>query len=319
MGIASGIIAGLMYIVVELMGTDQRESSRSETQREMQMALDYMSTELREAVYVYTGDDLRCAGLGGSGCRPLTEYLPASVSDNSTPIIAFWKQKPYPSNVASGSDRAKCYSADPNVYRGISCLASSSYALVVYSLSQANPNNIWSRENARVTRYELSEFNSQGQFNQGYVNPGAFGNFATWPYGKSPVTGAIVNLQTVAMISGRPSGRPDRPAAVLVDFVDTTLQTVTCPDPAGAYSLSPNTGTANSGQARGFYACISVRPPIPGTSGAAREVNTGVNQDIVLYLRGNANGRPGIIGNVFLPALETQVLSRGVLSKRPSN
>ena len=99
MAISSGIIAGLMYIVVELMSTDQRESSRSETQREMQMALDYISAELREAEFVYTADNLACAGPTGAGappCSPLTAYLPPAVSNNSMPILAFWKQERFP-------------------------------------------------------------------------------------------------------------------------------------------------------------------------------------------------------------------------------
>jgi prepilin-type N-terminal cleavage/methylation domain-containing protein len=326
-GIASGIIAGLMYIVVELMGTDQRESSRSETQREMQMAMNYISAELREAVYVYTGENLACAGLGGAGCSPITAYLPAALSNNSVPVIAFWKQEPFPNNVPANSDRARCYSADPQQYRGISCLAGNSYALVVYSLSKVNTNNIWSTNNARITRYALTEFNSQGRLNQGYVNPGAFGNFATWPFGKDPTTTTVTNLQNATVLSGRPPGRPGTTPLVnpvtLVDFVDFGVQTTaTCPG-TGLYSQSPTDTTLNSTPGfsgiRGFFACVSVRPPLQTNLPGQQEVDTGVNQDTILYVRGNANGRPGIIGDVFLPSLETRILSRGVLTKRPSN
>ncbi|NJO66710.1 MAG: type II secretion system protein, partial [Leptolyngbyaceae cyanobacterium RM1_405_57] len=77
--IAGGIISGLMYLVVELLGVDQRESSRTETQREMQLAMDYIASELREAVYVYDG---RCfAGISTANpptnCPALINYLPA--------------------------------------------------------------------------------------------------------------------------------------------------------------------------------------------------------------------------------------------------
>jgi hypothetical protein len=70
---------------------------------------------------------------------------------------------------------------------------------------------------------------------------------------------------------------------------------------------------------RGFFACISVRLLQNNSTGQQEEVDTGVNQDTILYVRGNAKGRPGIIGDNFLPSLETRVLSRGVLTKRPSN
>jgi hypothetical protein len=96
----------------------------------------------------------------------------------------------------------------------------------------------------------------------------------------------------------------------------------TCPG-TDLYSQSPTDGTLNStagfSGVRGFFACISIRPPIQSNGAGQREVDTGVNQDTILYVRGNADGRPGIIGDAFLPSLETRVLSRGVLTKRPSN
>lgn len=314
--IASGIIAGLMYIVVELMGTDQRESSRSETQREMQMALNYISTELRESVYTYTGEDLQCMGLP-TACRPLADYLPLGA--NSVPVLAFWKQQPFPDNVPGSSARASCYGSAPP--GGISCLAGHSYALVVYSMSKANPNNLWSASNARITRYALTEFDSQGNLNPGYVNPGTFGNFATWPFGRDTqgTTSTPVDLRLRSVLSGRPAGAPTGNPAVLVDFVDTQArQTGSCPS---SYAISPTDASlASTGftGVRSFYACVSVRPTTL-TSGVTT-IDTGVNQDMILFLQGNANGRPGIIGDsTFLPALETRVLSRGVLTKRPSN
>ena len=316
--IAGGIISGLMYIVVELMGTDQRESSRSETQREMQMAMDYISTELREAVYVYTGPNLECPADAATGAICLTSYLPPSLSANSVPIIAFWKQQPFPDTTAGV--RGQCYGSTPPA--GVSCLTGSSYALVVYSLSKA-PSTIWSK-NARITRYVLTEFDTQGNLNKGYVNPGAFNNFATWPMGKDAQTGQTTDLRNVTVLSGRSPGTPiDTPGPVaLVDFVDVKpRQTAVCPTEGVNYSTSPTDKTLNDtgfgSNARGFYACVSIRPRPAGSTATSQDVNTGVNQDVILYLRGNADGRPGIIGDQFLPALETRVLSRGVLGKTP--
>jgi prepilin-type N-terminal cleavage/methylation domain-containing protein len=328
MAISSGIIAGLMYIVVELMSTDQRESSRSETQREMQLALDYMSTELREAVFVYTADNLSCAGPTGPGappCLPLTAYLPASVSTNSVPILAFWKQQPFPSNVPAASARGQCFGNAPPA--GISCLTGNSYALVVYSLSNANPNNIWSK-NARITRYSLTEFNSQGALNQGYVNPGAYnGNpFASWPVFEDDRDGQLKNIQTATVKSGRAPGRPQGNPVTLVDFVDAQArnpggkggagETTACPTPTD-YALTPSLKTltdAGFANVRSFYVCISIPSTLPV---GLKIANPSENQDIILHLQGNANGRAGIFKDELLSALETRVLSRGVLTRRP--
>lgn len=277
------IVAGLTYIVVELMGSDQRESSRTETQREMQMSMDYINTELREATYIYPGSYLSTLGT----------YLPTSVTTNSTPVLAFWKQQPFPTvkdasgnTIYPGSVLSQCSGATPPA--GVSCLSGHSYALVVYSLSTANSGR-WQGK-ARITRYAMTQFDSAGQLNANYVDPNTNNNFATWP---------IDNKGTDLLGGKQLSGT----APVLVDFVSATAPTtVNCPP---VYTVSPPKPTG------GFYACISNQA-------------SNVNQDLIVYLQGDASGRPGISSNKtsinsFLPTLETRVLTRGVLSKMPPN
>jgi prepilin-type N-terminal cleavage/methylation domain-containing protein len=302
--IAAGIVAGLLFIVVQIMGVDQREASKNETQREMQLALNYISTEMRDAVYVYTGDTLGASTVTNPprGGRSLMDFLPSNlVSANSVPIIAFWKQQPFPKSVKDACATGGAAVAE------IACTNGSSYALVVYSLNTGNPDNTWTGK-ARITRYALTEFNDSGRRTTGYVNPGVYNNnFQTWPYGTNDT--GLVNLQTA---------RPDNsvPAAALVDFVDntpnTTAQAQLCPDdPATVgpdYNISPPAGmlTGSFTGVRSFYACVNAR----NTLGEA--------QDVSLYLRGNVVGRPGSFGETsFLPTLETRVLGRGVLGRVP--
>jgi prepilin-type N-terminal cleavage/methylation domain-containing protein len=326
--ISGGIIAGLTYIVVELLTADRRENALTETQQDMQRALDFMAAELREAVYVYSGECLRSGGGGdpSAPCPGLVDYLPVGVSTNSVPVVAFWKQEPIPSTL-----RQQCRNstrANPLRVSGVfvPCLTAHSYSLVVYSLSKENTNNTW-KGLARLTRTALTEFTQTGNRTQGYVNPGANAIYNTWPFGPPPSAaggGTLVNLQAFAV----PAGRPDISPTVLVDFVDdgTGAQqagltgTASCPDnPATAqadYSISPTTaelsrlGFAN---VRSFYACISQGETV-GTTPSDQ------NREVILYLRGNAFGKPVILSRRgFLPTLETRVLSRGVLERIPSN
>jgi prepilin-type N-terminal cleavage/methylation domain-containing protein len=314
--IAAGIVSGLVYMVIELLGADQRESSRSETQREMQMAMDYMANDLREATFVYTGDcfsgaDATCAR--GAAGVPLTNFLPTALTNQSVPIIAFWRQYPLSStmrnNLCTGGNAA------PAV-----CLNASSYALVVYSLSRAE-GTIW-KGRARITRYILSQFNNAGVAATGYADPSVTG-FQSWPF--LVRSGSAPENQQV----GAPSGSP----AALVDFVDdgsgavalgnpTLATTATCPNNPNTldnpttltvnesvdYILTPRTDQLGAGFANArtsFYACVS-------------PVLADVNQDVILYLRGNAWNRPGIRSDrTFLPTLETRVLIRGVLNRLP--
>jgi prepilin-type N-terminal cleavage/methylation domain-containing protein len=326
--IGGGLIAGLMFIVVQLMDTDQRESSRSETQREMQMALDYISTELREAVYVYTGNQLRELTRGG--------YLPASLTTNSVPVIAFWKHQPFPEIVRNYCRSNVNATGTSTALAGISCETASSYALVVYSLSIADNNGIWSGD-ARIVRYALTEFkssssNSTPVVSQGYVNPAAFNNFGIWPFDKPESDSTRKNLQSENLADtyrfragGRPTGRPDARGATapLVDFVGdrNTSQTASCP---ANYVLSPSDAAIDAApdalrNARTFYACVRPRE----TEGGIPGLSLGNNQEVLLFLQGSVSGRPGYdttIGNRSadkLPALETRVLTRGILDRSP--
>jgi prepilin-type N-terminal cleavage/methylation domain-containing protein len=311
--IAGGIVSGLMYIVVDLMKVDQREASKNETQREMQLSLDYISTELRDAVYVYDGATIGVDTVNAPPRRngqSLLDFLPpALTASNNVPVIAFWKQEPFPPAI-----KAAC--AAGNDLGSTNCANGSSYALIVYSLNQDNPStSVW-KGKARISRYALTEFNALGARTPGYVNPAASNNnFESWPYG-ADATG-LVNLQAAA--GGRP-GNAVQPS-VLTDFVDNTAvlpnnagQVGVCPNdpstPIADYTITPPaTVLSASGMAniRSFYACVSTRPAL------------GNAQDVILYVRGNVFGRPGNFGETsFLPALETRILSRGVLGRVPN-
>lgn len=292
--ISSIIVSGLMYLVVELLTADQREASRSETQREMQQALDYISAELREATFVYRG---RCLGTGIAanpaavppepGCPGLQNALNGVLPANSTPVIGFWKQDPLPNAL-----RERCRTTQ--VVAGnypVPCVTGSSYSLIVYALTTSNPG-IW-RGRARIVRYVLPEFTGSGanwSKTGGYTAP-ASGAFASW----QPATGEALGGNW----------------AVLVDFVDdgqaANALGVPAPNslcPTG-YNISPE--TAATTYRGGLYACVT------------NETLTSQFRDVSLFIRGNAFGRPGINSDrEFTTTLQTRVLGRAVLERNPS-
>lgn len=289
--ISSIIVSGLMYLVVELLTTDQREASRSETQREMQQALDYISAELREATFVYRG---RCLGTGIAanaaavppepGCPGLQGALNAALPANSTPVIGFWKQDPLPNALR---ERCRTTQVATGGYR-VPCVTGSSYSLIVYALTTSN-TGIW-RGRARVVRYVLPEFTQSGtnwSRTSGYAAP-ASGAFAGW----QPATGESLGGSW----------------AVLVDFVDDGqaanalgVPAPTCPT---GYNISPADATYRGG----LYACVT------------NETLTSQFRDVSLFIRGNAFGRPGINSDrEFTTTLQTRVLGRAVLERNPSS
>lgn len=311
------VVSGLLLATNELLRTDQRESTLTETQRDLQNALDYMSAELRQAVYVYPN----AACLEGNQapiCSTIIDHekveplpsLPGYTGVTATPVLAFWKQTPLSqvhidACAVPGSD-------DPP---GITCLNGSGYTLVVYAYSEnGNGDGPWA-EQAGVLRYEMKlpeAGGSEADFGK-YVSPLRAGvlNFNSWP---EPDPGADIQEAAFA--------EPE----ILVDFVDypRNSQSVarTCPGTPVQYHASPGTSPTDFPDGLGgFYACVNSDAALRGD----RNLNDGGdgaalfgygNQDIIVFLQGNAKGRSGLMTeNSFTPKLETHIVLRGALNR----
>lgn len=293
--VAGGIISGLLYLAVELLRTDSREYTRAETQRDLQFAMDFMSNELKEAVYVYpdtTNPD--------PDVTPISNLVGAALPPESVPVIAFWKQQVLPDAVLERCATDLTFNAAP-------CLTGHSYSLVVYSLARPAADDVWQGQ-AQIIRSAMVQFDSDGDSNddEGYVSPvqGTSLNFTDWPF--TQATGFQQN-------------------DVLSDFIDdgtgsdaaALTRSGLCPvDPGAApgdpptYSISPSEPL--DGTVRSFYACVSQ----PGVNISPESWS----QEVIIHLQGNAVGRSGLYDEGgFLPALESRVLSRGILNKNPAD
>jgi prepilin-type N-terminal cleavage/methylation domain-containing protein len=280
--IAGGIISGLTYLAVELLTSDKRESVRTETQRDLQLTLDYISSELREAIYVYP-DVLDPATNEPYGFFPNEDDFGLE-NVSLEPVLAFWKQQPLPRSVKE--DCADSTITEPE------CSLGHSYSLVVYSMQLPIPgaDQVW-QGNAQIVRAAMTKFRVEdGESNSGYV----------------PLDGTAAQFENWAT-SADPTFNQN---SVLTDFIDDGAGAVgqtrsgTCPETPGAdtvYGISPSQPIA--GEIRSFYACIT-----------DADNPEAVNQEVIVYLQGNAAGRSGIYGDDgFLPTLESRILSRGVL------
>lgn len=278
--IAGLIVSSLLWLVVDLMRTNQREFARTDTQQQMKNALNYISEELRESVYVYTGAQLN----NKIGDLP-------SFGADKTPILAFWKVEEVP-YTESGSlpDCTTVPTAKQQECNSLQ-VERRAYTLVVYLQSTANPSNIWDGQ-SRIERYELRKYSDVANLTQstGYVDPRSESTFQRWPQDTNGT-----DLQ-----SGTPTTNASNPA-VLVDFVDLSTNP-NAPNCDADYQRTPTDATNTTN----FFACVR-----PADSGLGNQ-----NQDVVLFLRGNAEGKPGVSANSFLPVLETRVISRGVLDKQ---
>ena len=197
MVMAGIVISGLLFLVVELLRVDRREIALEQVQRDMQRAIDYVSDDLKEAVYVYSTPTTDITDQIGA--------LDAEITAGAVPVLAFWRPDPLDANLPAdcsgeGTNENLC-----NVIK----TRGATYSLVVYYQQPKNATSVWDGETT-LRRYELSQFANlkatgaaRYTINTGYTPPftdqGA-ANFQAWTPTANPTDG---NDKTV-----------------LVDFVD---------------------------------------------------------------------------------------------------
>lgn len=323
--IASLVVSGLLYLVNELIRIDRREAKLESVQRDMQRAMNYISDDLREAVYVYPDPTVVTSQLTPANLPP-TVTVPGIGTASPVPVLAFWKPEPLSmQGYASLPNDCNSLPAPPAMNRA-NCeslkLRHSYYSLVVYfSLVNLEDNPNWPGL-TRIIRYTLPQFTQVGlptaTQTAGFMPPS--NDFANWMKQAGVATGGNWS--------------------VLVDYVDSGWSAygsliqpgnlaVTPPNPAGGctefgdgYRRSP-VDDSTTNLSRSFLACVGV----PGT------VGNGLNQNVVVALRGNirtaaeelknptpvwvaGSSRPS---SSVLPTLKTQVLVRGAANKNPGN
>lgn len=316
--IATMVIIALLDMVVDLLQTDRREYARNETQREMQMSLDYMVNDIREAAYVYNETEL----------ADVKTFL--NLPADYTPILAFWKPETISDtalNALGNCSQFALNSADRTECEQL-IVRRRAFSLIVYLQKENTPQERQAQWKgiSRVARFQLNKYRQNGiatlQKTPGYVDPQENTvSFASWPR---------VGSRTGSPFAG--AGNAEGNTQVLVDFVDYATgapgsrrpdnliapDRPKCPDenlPVNqqTYSRIPNENSSFSRQFNNpsFMVCVSTNNTF--NSGADLS-NT--NQDVLIFLRGNPTGKAGVKVAPLL-AVKTQAVARGVVNKQP--
>lgn len=306
-------VSALIGLAVQMIRVDLREAALTETQRDMKRALDFIASDLREAVYVYPGGD-ECNTFNPNSCPPYANYV-GTVLDGRKPILAFWRTDPVDENKLGA---LVCNSFSDDDKKGeCEALKRSRHTLTLVIYTQQERYDNWNGKSV-IRRFQLRRYSTAGistlTTTPGYVNPVARAQntlggslFSTWPLIGDPDNNSDHNLQG----SSRPDARGKN--LVLVDYVDhfnhqpDNDEILQCD--YENYTRSPGSVAAVVRESTSFFACIK---------DVGQDV--GKNQDVILYLRGNAKGRGG--EGVFLtdddgrlPMLKTQVSLRGIIDK----
>lgn len=280
--LAALVITPLLGFMINILTTDSREQAKANTDQDIQAALEYISRDVEQAVYIYDGE----------GIQAIEDELP---SNSGVPLLVFWKRQFLPNAIAFD------YNADPNGdpkcpdvgEPGANCNDAFVFSLVAYYLiSDTNANQPWS-DAARIARIEIQDgirnpnnpVTSAGEPN--YLE------FQNQPrYNKDPGF-QLFNLEEgdtleAAMNAWENSGETfNKTPVVLVDYIDQTENNP--PDPINcASALGLDTATlAERGKTEDD---LNTLPPNPDQTSFYACVDTGQTVAQV-HLRGNALAR----------------------------
>ena len=243
------VLTPLLSFMINILTTERREQAKATTEEELQAAVDYITRDLEQAVYIYDQEALstnsNTADPANSGIKnqipPGSGAISGCTTANCTPVLAFWKREVYED--AFKYDNTACTTTDAN---NGDCNDGFAYSLVVYFQTTDNPNGIWSNT-SRIARFEL---------NGGVRNPTTSG-----AYFEPPSTGyesfdlsQSGSLEEKLNIWQKAAADYDTPAFVLVDHIDqfalsavsTTTNTAQVTIRANALSRLQEDATFNS-------------------------------------------------------------------------
>ena len=145
------IITPMLGFVVNMLNTDRREQVKSNTEQDVQAALDFIAQDLSQAIYIY--DNAAITAINSSP-------TPLLSPPNATPILVFWKRKQIRNAVSVDTDPNTRLT--PLLCTPALCNDTYTRSLVAYyQVTEDNPS-IWCQPSGspcptRIERYEISE------------------------------------------------------------------------------------------------------------------------------------------------------------------
>ena len=182
------IITPMLGFVVDMLNTDRREQVKSNTEQDIQAAVDFIAQDLSQAIYIYDNNST-------TGIPAITKFLPATGNDE-IPILVFWKrqilEKSLPVNTSLTPQPTDC---DPKAEPGKKGDCNDTYVLSLVAYYQfKNQDNTWCQPSGgtcptRIARYQIHD---------GLENKSSDAN--------KPYTGLESGQKTSPAYNGTPSG-----------------------------------------------------------------------------------------------------------------
>ncbi len=172
------IITPMLGFVVDMLNTDRREQVKSNTEQDLQAAVDFIAQDLSQAIYIYDNAGIEAI------TKPLNQLPPAPQNTTGTPILVFWKRQQIKNAVpVNDTLTAAPSSCLPNAGPGEKGECNDTYVLSLvayYQIIDTTRNLTWCQPSGspatcptRIARYEIRD---------GVKNPDSKPTDAAFPY-----------------------------------------------------------------------------------------------------------------------------------------
>jgi len=147
------ILTPMLGFVVDMLNTDRREQVKSNTEQDIQAAVDFIAQDLSQAIYIYDQ----------AGITATTAKLPPPPTNTTgTPILVFWKRQQIknavPINSAVTAKKPSDCKSNPGQCNDTYVLSLVAY----YQIRDTTPNLTWCQPlggtcPTRIARYEIRD------------------------------------------------------------------------------------------------------------------------------------------------------------------
>ena len=260
------IITPMLAFVVDMLNTDRREQVKSNTEQDLQAAVDFIAQDLSQAIYIY---DNKAINVGTGATPAIRNQLPNNGDPNRIPILVFWKRQQIKNSVPINPIVA----ARPNTCKDNPGQCNDTYVLSLVAYYQFKDNApTWCQPSGgncptRIARYEIRD---------GVKNPSTLAYYpdaeTTTGQRKDPAFNENFDLSkptedvTVVGELGNLDSGAQKPE-VLVNYIDHTIAGVPAPPdckttlnvtdpPAPAPPLTQGDLLIADRQTNSFYACV---------------------------------------------------------------
>ncbi|MEH2240647.1 hormogonium polysaccharide secretion pseudopilin HpsC [Nostoc sp.] len=264
------VITPLLGFMISVLNTDGQEQAKANSEQEIKAALDYITRDLQQAIYIYDATGISClTGTADTSTCPNASgnQLASSTTTDRVPVLVFWKRE-FSKEAVQSTNTAGVVQKDDSFV----------YSLVAYYLIK-DTNSNWSQA-ARIARWEIKDgiINSSGSTCTGFTEKYSLcpdKGFKVFDLSQKGITLQVkMNSWTNSLAVGDTYSQVP---VVLVDFIDQTTIA------QGAPAVTCSTGftqipAAATSIITGFYTCVN-------------SVGTDNRSAAEVYLRGNAQAR----------------------------